>query len=303
MGPVGRGHGGVWSCAREDALLGVGRDSGRGGWGGPEPCDVAGACLPGAGSVSSGATGPPLCWRPWAVGPRVPRRPTSGLGRRLGGALALPRGGPRSPSPRGCSGFWRPSPPPPSRRLAASPRPPADPGAARPGALALLRPVAASHPCLPPPPARRRCRGCGRGTVPPAPTPCALPSLRRACPGVGRVPAVRRGRGGRARCLPRWWWGGRAPARLPSPRGSACRPVPAPAWPTGAPARPPVPRAALGGPPRCVGGGRSVPPSPLRGAAAGVPSSAVGGARPVQPRSPVAGGGGPWRVGKRLPAP
>ena len=136
--------------------------------------------------------------------------------------------------PRGCSGFQRLCPLPPSRCLAASPRLPADP-VPRPGALVLLRPVAASHPCLPPP-ARRWCRVRTRDRSS-RPPPCAAPLLRRACPGVGRVPAGRRGRCGRA-LPPPGVGGGRAPARLPSPRGSARRPAPAPVWPTGAPAPP-----------------------------------------------------------------
>ena len=108
---------------------------------------------PWAGSLSSGAMGPPLCWRPWAVGPRVPRWPTLGLGRRLLRGSCAPSRRPAVLFPRGCSGFWRPSPLSPSLCLAASPRLPADP-VPRPGALVLLRPVVASHPCLPPP-ARR----------------------------------------------------------------------------------------------------------------------------------------------------
>lgn len=70
------GGGGLASLRVRESVLGAGRDGGvvvaaRA----PRGCQGP----PGAGSVSSGAMGPPLCWRPWAVGPRVPRWPTSGF--------------------------------------------------------------------------------------------------------------------------------------------------------------------------------------------------------------------------------
>lgn len=202
------------------------------------------------------------------MGPRVPRWPTSGLGRRLLRGSCAPSRRPAVLFPRGCSGFWRPSPLSPSLCLAASPRLPADP-VPRPGALVLLRPVVASHPCLPPP-ARRWCRVPTRGRSS-RPTPCAPPAPARvpARARVGSRPSAVALAA--ARCL-RWWLvcggvGLRPGSPRPRPRGSA-----APAGPA---------RAPPSGPPRCVCWVGWSRPSPL-GAAAGVPSSAVAGPWPFR---------------------
>lgn len=181
----------------------------------------------------------------------------------------LPRGGPRSSPPRGCSGFWRLSPLPPeplSRGLPPSPRLPADP-VPRPGALVLLRPVAAAHPCLPPP-APAVVSSCA-DEGPFLPPYAVRPSVRRACPGAGRVPGrplwpLRP----RAASAGGWCGGsGSGPAPLASlPGGSAAPAVPGP----GVAGRCPGPaRAPSSGPPRCVGGVGAVPrlsaaPPPVR---------------------------------------
>lgn len=228
------------------------------------------------------------------MGPRVPRRPTSGLGRRLLRGSCAPSWRPAVLFPPGCSGFWRLRPLPPSCCLAASPRLPAGP-VPRPGALVRLRPVAASYIRV----CRRRPGGgvvCGRGTAPPALRRAPPRSGARARAWVGsRLSAVAVAA---ARCLRRWWGvSGSGPAspcsagaRAGPPRPRRGRPVPRPR-----------PRAATGAGPGCVCGGGSDRPSPLR-AAAGVPSSAVAG--PGQSASlAVAGGVGPWRVGSVFPLP
>ena len=245
---------------------------------------------PWAGSVSSGAMGPPLCWRPWAVGPRVPRWPTSGLGRRLLRGSCAPSRRPAVLFPRGCSGFWRPSPLSPSLCLAASPRLPAGP-VPRPGALVLLRPVAASHPCLPPP-ARRWCRVPTRGRSS-RPTPCAPRSGARARARVGSRPSAVALAA--ARCL-RWWlvWGGggRAPARLPSPPPPRERG-----------AGPPRPRAAIGAAPVCVLGGLEPSLASRRRRRCALVRG--GGALASPPRSPLRAGEGrgEWGASSRSPPP
>ena len=288
------GHGGVSSCARESVLSGVGRDCGVVA-GGPSPARWPG---PAGGRVGVlGCHGTALVLE--ALGGGTPCALAADLGP-WKAPLRVPCAPSRRPAvlfPRGCSGFQRLCPLPPSRCLAASPRLPADP-VPRPGALVLLRPVAASHPCLSPP-ARRWCRVRTRDHSS-RPPPCAAPPpLRRACPGVGRVPAGRRGRCGRALPPPGVGAGsGSGPAPLAPRERAPARPGPAVAGRCPGPARAPP-----SGPPRCVcvGGGWSVPrlsapPLPVcprprwRGPAS-------------QPRSPlrVGVGRGEWGASSRSP--
>ena len=248
----------------------------------------------GPGSVSSGAMGPPLCWRPWAVGPRVPRRPTSGLGRRLLGGSCAPSRRPAALFPRGCSGFRRLRPLPPSCCLAASPRLPCRPGAAPrcagapPARCGLLSVSAAAAG-----PAVVSCADGGRLLPPYAVRPPPRSGARARAWVGSRLSAVAVAA---ARCLRRrWGMSGSGPA---SPCSAGARAGP-PRPRRGRPEPRPRPRAATGGRPGVLAG--SDRPSPLR-AATGVPSSVVAG--PGQSASlAVAGGVGPWRVGERLPAP
>lgn len=255
---------------------------------------------PGAGSVSSGAMGPPLCWRPWAVGPRVPRWPTLGLGRRLLRGSCAPSRWPAVLSPPWLLRFLAPKP------FAAgafvSRPPPLPPSACRPGA-APRRAGASQARCGRPSVSAAAGPGggvvvCRRGAVPPA--------LRRAPLRPARVPG--RGSGPRpsavavaaARCLRRWlvWGVGLRPGspRL-SPRRErgAGRPWPRRGWPVSRPR----PRAVIGAAPVCGGGWSR--PSPLGGAAAGAPSSAVAGPLASQPRSPLRAGEGRGEVGSVFP--
>lgn len=249
------------------------------------------------------------------MGPRVPRRPTSGLGRRLLRGSCAPSWRPAVLFPPGCSGFWRLRPLPPSCCLAASPRLPAGP-VPRPGALVRLRPVAASYIRV----CRRRPGGgvvCGRGTAPPALRRAPPRSGARARAWVGsRLSAVAVAA---ARCLRRWWGvSGSGPAspcsagaRAGPPRPRRGRPVPRPR-----------PRAATGAGPGCVcGGGRIVPrlsaPPPVcprprwRGPAsqprsplrAGLGRGGWGASFRSPPRAPALRGGGCRRRRRRVCLP
>lgn len=226
-------------------------------WSGPGPREVARA-RPGGRVGVPGCHGTALVlggpgrWdprvrpggRPWALERRLWRVPCAS-------ALAA-----RGPLPGHLSGFRRRVPRRLSRRLVASSPSVLPPTRCR--APVRWRP---SGPWRPPIRVLRRRRPgggvvCRRGAVlfpPPTslPTPRAGPPFRRACPGVGRVPGVRRG--GRGRALPSPVRGCRAPARLSSLRGERALARRPRRDRPGAPV--PRPRAAVGG--GRAGGGRA----------------------------------------------
>ena len=177
------------------------------------------------------------------MGPRVPRRPTSGLGRRLLGGSCAPSRRPAALFPRGCSGFRRLRPLPPSCCLAASPRLPCRPGAAPrcagapPARCGLLSVSAAAAG-----PAVVSCADGGRllppyAVRPPPPAPARVPG-RGSGPGCPPWPL-------RPRAASAGGGGCRVPARLPlAPRERApARPGPGVADRSPGPARAPPPGA------------------------------------------------------------
>ena len=191
-GSAGAGRGWwVAACAGERSR---GRSCGCCGWQGRRAlCEglPQGSPRGRAGSASGGATGPPLCWRPRAVGPRA--HPGGDLAPPPQGAWLETRGAPlplaRGPVPRRSS----PAPRCPCRQavrvVASSVRLPNP--VARSGVWALPRPAAASSPCPPPPsgPAAVLCADGGDRPSPSSAVPPPPPALARARLGVGRVPA------------------------------------------------------------------------------------------------------------------
>lgn len=191
-GPAGAGRG--WWVAARAGERSRGRSRGCCGWQGRRAlCEglPQGSPRGRAGSASGGATGPPLCWRPRAVGPRA--HPGGDLAPPPQGAWLETRGAPlplaRGPVPRRSS----PAPRCPCRQASVSWPPPF-------GYQTRWRALVCGRfpgPLRPPlrvrrhRPARRRCCVQTGGIVRPLPPPCPPPppALARARLGVGRVPA------------------------------------------------------------------------------------------------------------------
>lgn len=223
-GSAGAGRGWwVAACAGERSR---GRSCGCCGWQGRRAlCEglPQGSPRGRAGSASGGATGPPLCWRPRAVGPRA--HPGGDLAPPPRGAWLETRGAPlplaRGPVPRRSS----PAPRCPCRQavrvVASSVRLPNP--VARSGVWALPRPAAASSPCPPPPsgPAAVLCADGGDRPSPSSAVPPPTPRSGARAPGRGAGPGLSVvGCPPTARPPPRWR-GARVSAR-PPPRVSVC---------------------------------------------------------------------------------
>lgn len=218
-GPAGAGRG--WWVAARAGERSRGRSRGCCGWQGRRAlCEglPQGSPRGRAGSASGGATGPPLCWRPRAVGPRA----------HPGGDLALPPRGASGWKPVGLPCRWpavlfprRSSPAPrcPCRQASVS-RPPPFGYQTRWRALVCGR---FPGPLRPPlrvrrhRPARRRCCVQTGGIVrpPSSAVPPPPPALARARLGVGRVPACPSLAAPRPRARPP---GGGVPGSRPGPR-------------------------------------------------------------------------------------
>lgn len=223
-GPAGAGRG--WWVAARAGERSRGRSRGCCGWQGRRAlCEglPQGSPRGRAGSASGGATGPPLCWRPRAVGPRA--HPGGDLAPPPQGAWLETRGAPlplaRGPVPRRSS----PAPRCPCRQASVSWPPPF-------GYQTRWRALVCGRfpgPLRPPlrvrrhRPARRRCCVQTGGIVRPLPPPCPPhPPLWRARAWAwGGSRLVRRWLPrDRARPPPRWR-GARVSAR-PPPRVSVC---------------------------------------------------------------------------------
>lgn len=222
-GSAGAGRG--WWVAARAGERSRGRSRGCCGWQGRRAlCEglPQGSPRGRAGSASGGATGPPLCWRPRAVGPRA--HPGGDLAPPPQGAWLETRGAPlplaRGPVPRRSS----PAPRCPCRQASVSWPPPF-------GYQTRWRALVCGRfpgPLRPPlrvrrhRPARRRCCVQTGGIVRPLPPPCPPhPPLWRA----------RAWAWGGSRLVRRWlprdrapaprWRGARVSAR-PPPRVSVC---------------------------------------------------------------------------------